>query len=409
MKDSKVNQRLRDTVQNAYANAQEVRERFDQAGVRPEEIQGREDLARVPVRTKDEIISMQQANPPFGGLLAVPMDQIKHVFFSPGPLYEPEADNDRTPFEMARLVFEWSGFGPGDVVLNSLSYHLVPAGLLVDRTLVEMGCTVIPGGVGNSDLQLKMMVDLSVTGYAGTPSFLMQLLQKAEEFGYEFNRDIKLKKIVTTAEPLPLSLRQTFVEKYSLSVGNCYATAELGLLALDTAGQMAMRLLPEPIIQIVDPDTGKSVGPGEAGEVVVTNFSRAYPLIRFGTGDLAVKIDANPGASKQEERMIILVGRRGEAVKVRGMFVHPNQLRFAMGQVTSVASFQGIVTRPENRDVFTVKVALAEEAADPSALADKLKESIRNACRVRVDEIEFVGPESIPADAPGIFDGRSWE
>jgi phenylacetate-CoA ligase len=206
-----------------------------------------------------------------------------------------------------------------------------------------------------------------------------------------------------------LSLRQTFVEKYSLSVGNCYATAELGLLALDIAGQMAMRLLPEPIIQIVDPDTGKSVGPGEAGEVVVTNFSRAYPLIRFGTGDLAVKIDANPGASKQEERMIILVGRRGEAVKVRGMFVHPNQLRFAMGQVTSVASFQGIVTRPENRDVLTVKIVLAEDAADPSALAEKLKESIRNACRVRVDEIEFVNTEAIPSDAPGMVDGRSWE
>ena len=409
MSESDVNQRLRETVRHAYAHSYEVKERFDRAGVGSEDIQGREDLARVPVRTKDEVIAMQQSDPPFGGLLAVPMDQISHIFFSPGPLYEPEADDDQTPFEMARMVFEWSGFEPGDVVLNSLSYHLVPAGLLVDRTLADMGCTVVPGGVGNSDLQLKMMVDLGVTGYAGTPSFLMQLLKKAEEAGYDLNRDLKLKKIVTTAEPLPLSLRQTFVDQYNLSVGNCYATAELGLLALDTAGQMAMRLLPEPIIQIVDPDTGKSVGPGEAGEVVVTNFSRAYPLIRFGTGDLAVKIDANPGASKQEERMVILVGRRGEAVKVRGMFVHPNQLRFAMQQVASVSAFQGTVTRPENRDVLTVKVVLAEQVTDPEALADKLKESIRNACRVRADEIDFVNADDIPSDAPGMVDGRSWE
>jgi phenylacetate-CoA ligase len=237
----------------------------------------------------------------------------------------------------------------------------------------------------------------------------MQLIQKAEDMGSDFNRDFKLKKIVTTAEPLPLPLRQRFTDEYGLTVGNCYATAELGLLALDTAGAMAMRLMPEPIIQVVDPDSGKSVGPGEAGEVVVTNYGRAYPLIRFGTGDLAVKIDANPGASKQEERMIILVGRTGDAVKVRGMFVHPNQLRFAMSQVTSISAFQGIVTRPENRDILTIQVVLYEPADDPVALGEKLKAGIQAACRVRADEIEFVSAEAIPPGSPGMVDQRSWD
>jgi len=403
-----VEKKLRETIENAYDNSPEVRARFDNAGLTPADVQTVADLEKVPILEKDEVVALQQADPPFGGLLAVPMSEVGHIFFSPGPLYEPEVEDDRSPFEMARLVFEESGFKPGDVVLNSLSYHLVPAGLLVDRSLTEMGCTVVPGGVGNSDLQLKMMLDLGVNGYAGTPSFLMRLIEKAEAAGLDFKRDLKLEKIVTTAEPLPPTLRQTFVESYGLAVGNCYATAELGLLALDTEGQMAMHLLPEPVIQVVDPDTGRQVGSGEVGEVVVTNFSRAYPLIRFGTGDMAVNVDPQPGASKQEERSVILVGRRGEAVKVRGMFVHPNQLRFAMQHFQVVTAVQGVVSRPENRDVFTVQVVLGEET-DGQALVDSLKEAIRAACRVRVDEVLFVAAEKIPSDAPGMVDAREWE
>jgi phenylacetate-CoA ligase len=400
-------QRLYEVITAAYENSPEVHGRFEAAGLMAVDVQTVADLHRIPVLEKDDVIALQQNNPPFGGLLAVPMSQIKHIFFSPGPLYEPETDDDTTPFDMGRLVFEMCGFGPGDVVLNSLSYHLVPAGLLVDRSLAELGCAVVPGGVGNSDLQLKMMADLGVTGYAGTPSFLMQLIKKAEAAGLDFKRDFKLTKIVTTAEPLPPSLRQTFVETYGLTVGNCYATAELGLLALDTEGQMAMRLLPQPIIQLVDPDTGREVGAGEVGEVVVTNFSRAYPLIRFGTGDMAVNVDPNPGGSKQEERSIILVGRRGEAVKVRGMFVHPNQLRFATRPFPAIKGIQGVVSRPGNRDFLTIRIAL-DEGADRQALIEPLNQSIRAACRVRVDEITFVSPGELPADAPGMIDERDW-
>jgi phenylacetate-CoA ligase len=403
-----IDERVREVVAGAYDNSKEVRERFEAAGLTAADVQTVADLKKVPVREKDEVIALQQTDPPFGGLLAVPMEEVRHIFFSPGPLYEPEADDDRTPYDMARLVFERSGFEAGDIVLNSLSYHLVPAGLLVDRALTEMGCTVIPGGVGNSDLQLKMMVDLGVTGYAGTPSFLMQLLQKAEGAGIDLRNGLKLEKIVTTAEPLPPTLRESFTKSYGLSVGNCYATAELGLLALDTAGQMAMSLLPEPVIQLVDPDTGLDVGPGEVGEVVVTNYSRAYPLIRFGTGDIAVNVDPRPGESVQEERGIILVGRRGEAVKVRGMFVHPNQLRFAIAPFPAIVAVQGIVTRPETRDYLSLRAVVAEDA-DREKLAEQLKASVQAACRVRVDEIEFVTADAIPAGAPGMVDERSWD
>jgi phenylacetate-CoA ligase len=342
-------------------------------------------------------------------LLAAPPSEVRRIFLSPGPLYEPEVGADHEhPVKVAIQAFQWAGFEPGDIALNTLSYHLVPAGLLVDRALAEMGCTVVPGGVGNADLQIKLLLDLDITAYAGTPSFLMQLIRRAEEMGLDFKGAFRLKKIFVTAEPLAAGMRQTMTEEYGLSVANCYATAELGFLALDMAGQMAMRLLPEPIIQVVDPDTGRTVGSGEAGEVVVTNFSRAYPLIRMGTGDLAVNMDPRPGESRQDERAIILVGRRGEAVKVRGMFVHPNQLRFAIQQVAVPAVFQGVVSRPGDRDHFALRLALTEEAAEPERLAEQIKESVRALCRVRLDEVEYVAATEIAAGAPGMFDRREW-
>ncbi|MDX1612691.1 MAG: AMP-binding protein [Candidatus Promineifilaceae bacterium] len=406
-----IERRLQATLQHAYANAPELQARLDAAGVRPDDIRSVADLARIPIRTKDEIIRLQQEDPPFGGLLAAPSDQIRHIYFSPGPLYEPDIAGEDAAVDVGMLAFEWSAFTADDVVLNSLSYHLVPAGMLVDKALTEMGCTVIPGGVGNSDLQVKMMHELGVTAYAGTPSFLLRLLERAEEMGLEVGRDLKLRKMFGTAEPFPADLRQIFVERYKLSVANCYATAELGLLALDTAGQLAIRLLPEPIIQVVDPDTGQSVEAGAAGEVVVTNFSHGYPLIRFGTGDLAIHVDPAPGQSRQDQRAIILVGRRGEAVKVRGMFVHPNQLRFALDQVVAIQSFQGVVSRAGGQDRFVLRIAPAEKTAveqDQAALVEQIKQSVRNACRVRLDEVEFVGSGDIPADAPTVIDQRDW-
>jgi phenylacetate-CoA ligase len=195
------------------------------------------------------------------------------------------------------------------------------------------------------------------------------------------------------------------VETYGLAVCNAYATAEFGVLATNTAGGMAMSLLSEPVIQVVDPETGRAVADGEAGEVVVTNFSRYYPLIRYGTGDLAVLVDPRPGESAQEERAIILVGRRGEAVKVRGLFVHPNQLRFAVAQVPGVSAFQAVVTRPDGmRDHLLLRVVL-DEGTDPAAATEALKAAVQAAARVRVDEVE-VG--SIASEAPPVDDRREW-
>ena len=401
--------KLQNIIQHAYANSSAFRARLDGVGVKPEQVRAVADLAAVPVLTKDEAVALQMADPPFGGMLAAPLSAVSHIFFSPGPLYEPGPEEDDAAWDTAVKLLREVGFGAGEIILNSLSYHLVPAGYLFDGAFTRLGATVIPAGTGPTELQLQMAGDLDATGFVGTPSFLLSLMQKAEEKGIA----LQLRRAVTTAEPLPPALRQTLVGQYRLEIINTYATAELGVLAVNTGEGMAMRLLPDPLIQVVNPDTGQLVGPGETGEVVVTNTNRLYPLIRFGTGDLAMNIDPRPGESAQEERAIILVGRRGEAVKVRGMFLHPNQLRFAAAQVPGVQRLQAIITRPDGaRDHLALRVDAplppgeGEGEGFRAAIAEGLKAAVQGVCRVKVDEVGFgeVGDgESMVADE------RSWE
>jgi len=202
------------------------------------------------------------------------------------------------------------------------------------------------------------------------------------------------------------------VDTYGLTICNAYATAELGVLAINLDGSRPMQLMADPIIQVVDSETGQHVGPGEAGEVVVTNYSHVYPLIRLGTGDMAIYMDENPDSSTQDSRAIMLVGRSGEASKVRGMFVHPNQLRFAVaavtGQIGGASAVQGTVSRREDKDHFLVKIALADGNADTDSLVEPLHAAIQQACRVRANEIEFVSSDDLDAAAPGMVDARDW-
>lgn len=399
---SALDERLQQMIRHAYDRAAAVKAIFDDAGIDPQAIQSRADLDRIPITGKDRLVELQAANPPFGGFLAVPLESLQHIHMSPGPLYEPDAGEGVD--SSIDAVCKLAGIGKGDVVLNAFSYHFIPTGLALDAALAARGATVIPTGVGNADLQLKLMVDLNVTAYVGTPSWLMALLQKAQEAG----RKPSLRTALVSAEPLPPDLRKTFVDDYGMQVLNAYGTAESGFLAYDKEGGMPLHLLETAVIQVVNPETGQSVGPGEVGEVVVTSLREAYPLIRLGTGDLAMNVDPNPGKSRQGERSIILVGRVGEAVKVRGMFVHPNQLRFALGQVSGVAAAQAVVTRQKHRDQFTLRVVRAAEAPDEAGLRAALEEAVRGACRVKVDELQFAEGGDIAAEGPLIVDQREW-
>ena len=401
---SDLDARVASFVADAYDRAPGVRRWFEEAGLSPAAVQGVADLDKIPVLTKDRMVELQATDPPFGGFLAVALGEVRHLFFSPGPLYEPHA-GETALLDTAEPLLQLAGFGRGSIVLNALSYHLVPAGLLLDMMLQRVGAIVVPVGVGNADLQVKMMLDLGVSGYVGTASWLMTLLQKAEEMKVP-RAALALRQALLTAEPLAGRVRASLVNDYGLTVTNAYSTAELGFLAYDQTGAMSMRLLDGPIIQIVDRDSGAAVGPGEAGEVVVTNFNPTYPLIRFGTGDLAMNLDPAPGVSRQSERAITLVGRVGDAVKVRGMFLHPNQVTFALGRFP-IAAHQVVVRRPGVRDELTLRLVLSDPQADSAALTEPLSAAFKQVCRVSVDAFEFVA--ELAANAPKIVDERRWD
>ncbi len=408
--NSKKSNQFHQFIHHSYQKSAAIKDIFDRAGLNPDDIQSTQDLEKIPVTSKDRLIELQNTHPPFGGFLAVPLSDLQHVFFSPGPLYEPH-DEKSTVLDSIREVLSIAGFGPDDVVLNTFGYHLIPTGLTVDQMLREIGATVIPGGVGNAELQVKILMDLKVTGYVGTPSWLMALIEKMEETGQNISDELHLEKALVSAEPMPPKMREVFTEQYGLMITNAYGTAELGFLAVNIDGGLQMQLLKTSIIEIVNPDNGKTVNPGEVGEVVVTTMDSIYPLIRLGTGDLAILNDPAPGKSQQKDRSIILVGRIGEAVKVRGLFVHPNQLRHSASLVPGIAGIQAVVSRLEHRDALTLKVVLSDRDRDQNqdTIQENLKQVVGSVCRVNVDQVTFIDQEDFNQDEPIIVDQRSWE
>ena len=395
--------RMREIVAYAYERAPAVKERFEKAGVKPGDIRTVKDLEKIPMLRKDDLIALQKANPPFGGYLAVPMDSLERIYQSPGPIYDPQR---KRGFGMGAGM--GPDFGKGQLVMNTWSYHITPAGLGVDQALRNLGFTVVPTGTGNTELQVQIMHDLKVHGFVGTPSFLKIIIDKAEEMGYDFKKDFNLKWAMVGGEMGGEPLRKLFQEKYGIFCmgGDSYATADIGTIATGCDKQSGMHITTDAIVEIVDPATGKQLGPGEVGEVVVTPFDEVYPLIRFGTGDLSTFVDEPCGCGRTTPRLPKIMGRSGDAVRVRGMFVHPKQTDEAISRFPEISQYQLVVTRPGHRDEMVLKVELADEAADKEKLKSALDKNFRDICKVRFDRMEFVAKGTIPEGAKRIVDER---
>jgi phenylacetate-CoA ligase len=404
--DKSHDERLRQLVHYAYDRAPAVKNLFDEAGVTPGEIQSVVDLAKLPVTSKDQLVAMQQANLPFGGWLAVPVETLRHIFVSPGPIFDPEA-GEQVGAQGVAEAFQAVGIGAGDVVLNTFLYHMVPAGLLMDAALNLLGATVVPTGPGNTEFQVQIAMALRATGFVGTPSFLKIILEEAEKRGIP-REAFPIKKAFFSAEPYPLSLRQVFEDEYGMRTGQAYATADLGVIAFECEQAEGLHYSNVLIVEVVG-SNGEPLDPGQQGEVVVTTLNETYPLIRLGTGDLSAYTDEPCACGRLSRRLLGWMGRVGDAVKVRGMFLHPNQLQRAVARFSELGRFQALVTRPETRDVLTLKVELTSETADRAALIDALKAAVRETCRLGVDTVQFLDAGSIPEDAQPVVDERSWE
>ncbi len=397
-----IHQRIRDLVQYAYDHAPAMTDWMDAAGLRPTDIQTADDLARIPVLSKDALVEIHRANPPFGGFLTIDPRDLPRIYISPGPIYDPQPPPEDP--EASLMPFKYIGIQRGDRVLNTFMYHLTPAGILFDEGIRRCGATVLPMGPGNTDLQVMMMMALGASGFVGQPSYLMTLLDKAQEMGIG-PAAMPIKKALFSAEPYIASQRQRFEGEYGMKTTSAYGTADLGLLGFSMEDIQGFCIMPNVYLQICDPDSGAPLPDGESGEIVVTTFNKAYPLIRFGTGDLG-SLAPQPQCAGQQ--LLGLFGRSGDAVKVRGMFLHPSQLQYAVMQFPQIKDIQVLVTRPENRDIVTVHVEL-QAGASEQGVADKLRALAQQAVRLRIDAVHFVAAGSIDSQARKILDQRDWD
>jgi len=398
--------RLRDLVAHACKKAPAIKARFDKAGIAPSKVSGINDLENLPILRKDELVDLYKANPPLGGLVTVPIGDLERVYVSPGPIYDPHHQSE-TFWQRHVYLFKSLGFRKGDVIINTWSYHLVPAGHMFDEALRRVGVTVIPMGVGNTELQVQVMHQLKVTGFLGTTGFFMNVINKAEEMGYDIRKDFNLRLLWIGGEMGSGPIRRTVEEKYGIATRDAYGTSDVGLVAYECSEKNGMHITEEVIVEIISYETGKPVGPGEVGEVVVTPIDETYPLIRFGTGDLAGWIEEPCPCGRTALRITHLLGRVGDAVRTRGMFIHPRQLEPAMAKFPQVAQYQAVVTRPGHRDELALKVELKTvEGIDKEKLAQELNKVVSDAVRIKVDRVEFVAKGVIPESHKLIVDER---
>ncbi|WP_129632738.1 phenylacetate--CoA ligase family protein [Candidatus Oscillochloris fontis] len=395
-------QPVREVVAYGYAHSPAFRARMEAAGLTPADINAVADLARLPIQRKEDLITIQAQGPNLGGMLTIPASHLRHIFQSPGPIYDPEPDQpDSWRWGPA---FRAAGFGPDDIVLNCFGYHLTPAGVMFEEGARAAGSAVIPGGIGAQAQQIEAMAALGVTAYAGLPSYLKALLEKAKEQGHD-PKNWPINKAFVAAEPLPPSLRTLFEDEYGIRVYDGYGTAETGNLGFNGPERHGWHLPDDALVQICDINTGAPVAPGQTGEVVVTLFRRDYILVRLGVGDLSAIMVDGPAASLPTPRLVGWLGRSGDSVKVRGLFVHPRHADEALRGVAGLAAYQIVITRHDHRDELTCRFVPAAEVDAPelgSKIAGVLQEALKLRCNV-----EAVG--EIAADAKRFVDDRTWE
>jgi len=373
--------------------------RLGEVGLVPDDLVDVAAVDRLPVLSKDDLIDLQAKDPPFGGCLA-PGARIRRIFQSPGPIYEPEPDVD-DPWRAAPAL-EAAGFGPGDTVLNCFGYHLSPAGVMFEEGARALGCRVVPAGVGNFDLAVRAARDLGATAYIGLPSYLKALLEKAEDLD---GPPLRFQRALVTAEPLPPSLRSWLEERVPV-VRQMYGTAESGNLGFECEAASGLHVPGDALVEICALDDGVPRLDGGEGQVVVTLFSPHYPLVRFGTGDLSAFAPGGCACGRPTPRLVGWLGRTGEAVKVRGMFLHPRQVTAVMSQVPSVAAYRFLIDRVEHRDVLRCEVVPAAEGIDHGHLATEVHDTIRSGLRFDV-EVQVV--TALEAGAKPITDLRTWD
>jgi len=376
--------------------------------IKAADITSRNALAKLPVIRKYELLEKQKASRAaggsvFGGFSAVSYgQQMPRVFSSPGPLYEPEGSRPDY-WRMARAIAA-AGFQSGELIHNCFSYHFTPAGSMMETGAHALGCTVFPGGIGQTEQQVQAMAELQPAGYIGTPSFLKIILEKAVEMGVALP---SVKKALVSGEAFPPSLRDWMTEG-GVNAYQCYATADVGLIAYETSARQGLVIDEGVIVEIVRPGTGDPVPEGEVGELVITSLNPDYPLIRFGTGDLSAILSGHCPTGRTNQRIKGWMGRADQTTKVRGMFVHPGQVAEVVKRFPSALRARLIVQGEMANDSMALHVETTAAHGAEAELKAQIAEAIRDVTKLRSD-VHLVAPGTLANDGKVIEDARSYQ
>jgi phenylacetate-CoA ligase len=392
---------LVEMVKLGYEKSAHVKAILDAHKINPANIKTREDLVCLPVTSREKLVEMEQLDPPYAGL-ENPDVSIDRVFTSPGPVYEPHLSE--TDYLWARAFFA-AGIGPNDITLNAFSYHLVAAGLTFHNGLRRVGATVVPSGASSSQIQVQLIKDLKVTAYIGTPSFLMAIINKAKEVGFDFKQDFLVKKACFAAEPLLPDLRRMFENEYGIDTYQMYGATEVGDVAYECSEKNGWHICEETIVEVVDPATGKNVPDGELGEVIVTRLNDIFFLLRFGTGDLSRLITDKCPCGRTSYRLAGIAGRVGDAVKVRGLFVAPSQIKMIQAKYKNLP-LQVVVSRTGHEDILKLRIEKISPEIGKASWEEGFKKIFREICTVGINNLEYLSAGEIKSEEKLIVDQR---
>jgi phenylacetate-CoA ligase len=405
-REDHLSKKFLDFVQYAFEHSPYFRKRLDERGIRPADIQGLQDLERIPLIRKDDLAARQKEVAPFGGFETISPPKAQRIYINPGLVFQPALGEHE--------IKSWSealyacGMRPGDIVQNTFNYHGWPVAFTLDDSLRELGITGVPSGAGNTLMQIRVMQALAVTGFIGTPSFLMTVADRAEAMGIDLKKELNLEVGFCTAEMLPEGLRQRLEGKFDMMVRQGYGTVFTGCLGYECYYKNGLHLPQDILVEIVDPQTGKPVEPGATGEIVATNFNPFFPMIRFATGDLSLLVTEACPCGRTSFRLKKILGRVDQATKVRGTFIHPWQTDELAAQFPEIFKYQVIVARKDHTDIMTFVAEVKDETVDKTSLKGRLEKAIREMLALKA-EVEVVPPGSIPDWHQKIVDRRTWE
>ncbi|MFO7817499.1 MAG: phenylacetate--CoA ligase family protein [Thermodesulfobacteriota bacterium] len=392
---------LKELLTYAYRYSEDVKKRFDRAQFAVDKFAQLSDLKHIPILKKKELIFLQSMGPRLGGLLTKDIGELKRVFLSPGPIFDPEDKNEN--YWGWTEAFYATGFRSGDIAQITFNYHLTPAGLMFEEPLRNLGCAAIPSGPGNTNTQLDIMQKLRVTGYVGTPSYLMHLAQKGEEKGLNLRKNLFLEVAFVTGEKFPEKTRTTLEKKFDLIMRQGYGTADVGCIGYECYHKNGLHIANRAFVEICHPDTGIPLKDGEVGEIVVTTFNKTYPLIRLATGDLSYIDPAPCPCGRTSPRLGKIVGRVDTTARIKGMFVYPHQVEQVMSGFEEVKRWQIVVTNEDGIDEMVLHIEATDFKRD-----SELLHIFREKIKIR-PTLKILEPGTLPPQIRPIEDKRKWD